>query len=416
MFQNRKFFLLVIALLAGALFLRLLAVGQGQATAQATVAAPAQPEATWPRLRLRQPVTGFDRPVHIANAADGSGRIFVVEKVGRVRIVKDGVLQATPFLDISDRVRSLGGEQGLLSVAFPPGYAAAGHFYVDYTDLMSNTVVARFALTADPDVADAASEQIVLTVTQPYANHNGGQLAFGPDDGYLYIGMGDGGSGGDPLGNGQNPAVLLGKLLRIDVETGNPATYTIPATNPYTQTSGYRPEIWALGLRNPWRFSFDRQTADLYIGDVGQSSYEEVDYQAAASPGGENYGWNIMEGFHCYPADPCDQTGLTLPVVEYEHTQGNCSITGGFVYRGVDYPNMAGIYFYADFCTGSMWGLERGAGTWQNSLLYDATFSISSFGEDEAGNLWVAEYRAYPDGTIHQVAQFWPNYLPLVQK
>ena len=194
-------------------------------------------------------------------------------------------------------------------------------------------------LTANPDVADPNSEQVVLSVAQPYSNHNGGQLAFGPNDGYLYIGMGDGGSGGDPENRAQNPAELLGKMLRIDVETGSPVTYTVPATNPFLGTPAYRGEIWALGLRNPWRFAFDRLTGDLYIGDVGQNQYEEVDFQPASSAGGENYGWRIMEGFHCYNPANCQTTGLTLPVVEYDHGQG-CSITGGVVYRGAQYGRM----------------------------------------------------------------------------
>jgi glucose/arabinose dehydrogenase len=409
---TRSLLILLLAACFGLAFALFITSGALARSPQAV----AEPQVTWPQITLVQSVTGFDRPVHITHAGDGSGRIFVVEKPGRIRIVKDGVLQATPFLDITGRVRSNGGEQGLLSVAFPPGYASKGHFYVDYTDLMSNTVVSRFEITADPDVADPASEQIVLTVTQPYENHNGGQLAFGPDDGHLYIGMGDGGSGGDPLGNGQNPGVLLGKLLRIDVETGNPPTYTIPATNPFTQTAGYRDEIWALGLRNPWRFSFDPQTGDLYIGDVGQNLYEEVDYQPATSSGGQNYGWNIMEGFHCYNAATCDQTGLTLPVIEYDHTQGNCSITGGLVYRGSHYPALAGIYFYADFCSGSIWGLQREGATWQTTLLRDAPFLITSFGDDQDGNVWLTEYRGYPAGAIHRVAQAWLSYLPVISR
>jgi glucose/arabinose dehydrogenase len=379
-------------------------------------AADAQAPIFWPRIALASPISGFNQPVHIAHAGDGSGRLFVVERPGRIRIVKNGVLQPVPFLDITGRVRSVSGEQGLLSISFPPDFATKGHFYVDYTDLLSNTAVARFALTADPDVADPASEQIVLTIAQPYANHNGGQLAFGPNDGYLYIGMGDGGSGGDPLGNAQNPASLLGKLLRIDVETGDPLTYTVPATNPFTQTVGYRAEIWALGLRNPWRFSFDRLTGDLYIGDVGQGLYEEVDYQPASSPGGENYGWNIMEGLHCYNASTCDSTGLTLPVVEYGHTAGNCSITGGMAYRGTAHPDLAGIYFYADFCSGQIWGLKNDGLIWWNAALHDAPFRITTFGEDEAGNLWVSQYASSPDGTIYEVIQAWSAYLPIVHK
>jgi glucose/arabinose dehydrogenase len=379
-------------------------------------AARAQGNATWPTVALFGPLSGFDWPVHIAHAGDGSGRIFVVERPGRIRIVKNGQLLLNPFLDITGRILSTGNEQGLLSVAFSPGYASQGHFYVDYTDLLGNTVIARYAVTADPDVADPNSEQLVLTVNQPYANHNGGQLAFGPNDGYLYVGMGDGGDAGDPGNNAQNPTSLLGKLLRIDVETGSPLTYTVPATNPFTQTVGYRPEIWALGLRNPWRFSFDRQTGDLYIGDVGQALYEEVDVQLASSPGGENYGWNIMEGFHCYAAASCDNTGLTLPVLEYPHAQGDCSVTGGTVYRGTAYALMDGVYVYADYCSGRVWGLRNDGSTWQSTLLLDTPFQITSFGEDEIGNIWLTRYAGAPDGAIYRLAQAWSVYLPLIVK
>ena len=374
----------------------------------------------WPHIYLTDPITGLDWPVYITHAGDGSGRIFVVEKVGRIRIVEGGVLLPTPFLDISDRVGSAVSEQGLLSVAFPPDYATKSHFYVDYTDLTGNTVVSRFQVTADPNVADVVSEEIVLTVDQPYENHNGGQLAFGPNDGHLYVGLGDGGSAGDPLDNAQNPAVLLGKLLRLDVESGDPLTYTVPATNPYTQTAGYRPEIWALGLRNPWRFSFDPSNGDLYIGDVGQGQYEEVDVQPASSPGGENYGWNIMEGLHCYNAATCDTTGPTLPVVEYPHQQqGNqrdCSVTGGFVYRGVAFPALYGLYFYGDYCSGKIWGLAHDGTTWQDQLLLDTQFNISSFGQDASDNVWVAEYAASPTGAIHRIAAPKLLYLPVVLK
>lgn len=353
----------------------------------------------WPQIYLASSITGLDRPVHITHAGDSSGRLFVVEKAGRIRIVEDGVLSSTPFLDITSRVGSLGSEQGLLSVAFPPDYASKGYFYVNYTDTSGDTVVARYHVTADPDVADPNSEEVLLTVDQPYGNHNGGQLAFGPSDGYLYIGMGDGGAGGDPENRAQNPGSLLGKLLRIDVESGT-SPYAVPATNPYTQTNDYRGEIWALGLRNPWRFSFDRQTRDLYIADVGQNIYEEVNYQPASSSGGENYGWNIMEGLHCYNSPGCDDSGLTPPVVEYDHSQG-CSITGGMVYRGLLDHRMQGVYFYADYCSGRIWGLARD-GAWQSVLLYDASFSIASFGEDEAGNLYVTDY---DDGVIYAITE-----------
>lgn len=374
----------------------------------------------WPHIYLTGQIAGLDWPLYAIHAGDGSDRLFVVEKAGRIRIVQGGALLPTPFLDITDRVRSVGYEQGLLSVAFPPDYATQGHFYVDYTDLLSDTVVSRFQVTADPNIAAPASEEVVLQVEQPYDNHNGGQLAFGPHDAYLYVGLGDGGSGGDPLGNGQNPATLLGKVLRIDVESGAPLTYTVPATNPYTQTVGYRPEIWALGLRNPWRFAFDPASGDLYIGDVGQGKYEEVDAQPASSPGGENYGWSIMEGLHCYNAATCDATGLTLPVVEYPHQQeGNqrdCSVTGGFVYRGTEYPALDGIYVYGDYCSGKIWGLVHDGATWQNRLLLDTQLRITSFGQDEAGNVWVVDFDASPAGAIQRIAAARLIYLPAILK
>jgi glucose/arabinose dehydrogenase len=364
----------------------------------------------WPQLFLTPYVGGLDQPVHITHAGDGSSRLFVVERAGRIHLVKGGVISDTAFLDISDRVESGGNEQGLLSVAFPPDYASEGRFYVYYTDLDGDTVVARYFLSADPDIADPASEEIVLTLEQPFTNHNGGQLAFGPLDGYLYIGLGDGGSADDPLGNGQSPTTMLGKMLRIDVETGDPITYTIPASNPFTQTVGYLPEIWALGLRNPWRFAFDRQTGDLYIGDVGQNTYEEIDVQLAASPGGENYGWNVMEGEHCFSDPNCDTTGLTLPVVEYDHTLG-CSVTGGTVYRGAAYPQMEGIYLYADFCSGRIWGMQYDGGNWQGTLLLDTDYLVTTFGEDEAGELYLVDYSS---GNVYRFGAYFFTYLPVV--
>lgn len=380
--------------------------------------------ASWPpSLTLTQIATGFTHPTYITHAGDGSGRIFIIEQPGRIRIVKNGVVQPTPFLDITSRVNSAGSEQGLLSVAFPPGFASKGYFFVDYTDMtgIGNTVIARYHVTANPDVADPNSEETVLGITQPYANHNGGQLQFGPD-GYLYIGMGDGGSGGDPQNNAQTPSVLLGKILRIDTEQTAPpsppsggsllyyfpaiaktfsiASYTVPATNPYTQTAGYRGEIWALGLRNPWRFSFDRSTGDLYIADVGQNAWEEVDFQSASSAGGENYGWRILEGTHCYnPSSGCvPPARYSAPVAEYSHSFG-CSVTGGYVYRGPGNAAMQGIYFYGDYCSGRIWGLQN-AGGWQTQQLAQPSINISTFGEDEAGNLYVASYSG---GATYQI-------------
>ena len=351
-------------------------------------------------ITLTRHVGGFNQPVHITHAGDGSQRLFVVEQEGRIRIVKNQTLLSTPFLDISTRV-SCCGERGLLSVAFPPNYASKGYFYVNYTNNDGNTVVARYRVTSDPDVANPNSEEIILTVEQPFPNHNGGQLAFGPD-GYIYIGMGDGGSGGDPQGNGQRPETLLGKLLRIDVESGT-QPYAVPANNPFVQSRFYRSEIWALGLRNPWRFSFDRQTGDLYIGDVGQGTYEEINFQPRASFGGENYGWNIMEGKHCFNSDSCNQSGLVLPIVEYSHSEG-CSVTGGVVYRGQQYPRLQGVYFYGDYCSGTIWGLKVTGTTVQNGRLLDTPYSVSTFGEDEAGEVYLADLG---NGDIYRVTD--PN-------
>ena len=357
------------------------------------------------------PVKGFSSPVGIGHAGDGSNRIFVVEQGGRIRIVKGGVLQPSPFLDIATRISS-GGERGLLGLAFPPDYARKGYFYVNYTNPAGDTVVSRFRRSAsNADAADPASEQILLTVAQPFANHNGGQLAFGPSDRMLYVGMGDGGSGGDPGNRAQNPAELLGKILRLDTETGRPFTYTSPASNPFLTAAGFRPEIWALGVRNPWRFSFDRATFDLYIADVGQGSFEEIDYQPASSRGGENYGWRIMEGTHCFNPNPCGTAGLTLPVVEYGHGAGDCSVTGGYVYRADTFPRMKGLYFYGDFCSGRIWSLKKDGSAWQSTLLLDTSIQISAFGEDEAGNLYVASYGG---GEIYPLVDNGPALPPTV--
>jgi glucose/arabinose dehydrogenase len=297
---------------------------------------------------------------------------------------------AEPFLDITDRVGSANSEQGLLGLAFDPEYVQRGTLYVNYTDRQGNTVVSRFSGTSDPDRAEAASEVVLLTLDQPASNHNGGHLAFGPD-GALYIGTGDGGGAGDRYGNGQNGQTLLGALLRLDVDGGQP--YAIPADNPFVGNGAVRDEIWALGLRNPWRYSFDRSTGDLYIADVGQNLYEEINVQPAGDPGGNNYGWPIMEGRHCFPADrTCDRQGLTLPVAEYDHAQG-CSVTGGYVYRGQRYPFLNGIYLFGDYCSGRIWGMAQRAGTdsWQVSLLAQASVRLSSFGEDEAGELYLVD-------------------------
>lgn len=355
------------------------------------------PPAAWPQISLTVVAGGFTQPVHVTHAGDGSGRIFVAEQAGRIRILDNGVVRPSPFLDISAKLVCCG-EQGLLSVAFPPGFASKGYFYVNYTGIpvdpavVAPTVIARYRVSAgDANVADPASEEVILTIPQPFSNHNGGQLVFGPD-GYLYVGMGDGGSGGDPLNNGQSPGTLLGKILRIDVESGT-APYVVPPDNPFVGVAGYRPEIWALGLRNPWRFSFDRETGDLYIGDVGQDTFEEIDFQPAGDPGGRNYGWNIMEGDSCYPPGTvgCNRTGIALPVFVYDHSLG-CSVTGGHVYRGSAFPSLQGVYLFGDYCSGRIWGMRKNGGAWDNALLADTPLTITTFGEDESGNVYVVNY------------------------
>ena len=350
-----------------------------------------------PDTITRQVVTaGLDHPIGLANAGDGSGRLFILEQPGRIRIIKDGQLLPAPFLDITDRVGVNGSEQGLLGLAFHPDYKNSGFFYVDYTDAQANTVVARFNVTTDPDVADPSSAKVVFYINQPYPNHKGGALSFGPD-GYLYIGMGDGGSEGDPQLNGQKLNTLLAKLLRVDVDHGDP--YAIPKDSPFVNGGGW-PEIWAYGLRNPWRFSFDKVTGDLYIADVGQDNYEEIDYIPAGSPGGLNFGWSYREGFHPYKGTPPDGMKFVDPIWVYDHSQG-CAVIGGAVYHGMNLPAWEGVYFYGDYCSGNVWGLKRDAdGAWQSQLLLETGASISSFGLDEAGEIYLVDLK----GTIFRLS------------
>jgi glucose/arabinose dehydrogenase len=359
-------------------------------------------------VALTPVVDGFEQPLWVTAAPDGSGRLFVVEQPGRVRIVRDGVVAERPFLDIVDRVESGGSEQGLLSIAFHPDFAENGLFYVYYTARGSDAgvgdnTIARYRVSAeDPDRGDPASEEILLAVEDPYPNHNGGLLLFGPD-GYLYAGLGDGGSSGDPQGNGQDRGTLLGAILRLDVDPARVTAeepYLIPEDNPFVGEPDARPEIWAYGLRNPWRFSFDRATGELFIADVGQNRYEEVNYQPADSAGGENYGWNLREGRHCFAEDDCTVAGLVDPVAEYDHDLGN-SVTGGYVYRGQAHPDLVGTYLYADFGTGLLWGLGRDeVGAWVASDPVETGLNISSFGEDAAGELYATAF----DGTLYSVS------------
>jgi glucose/arabinose dehydrogenase len=344
--------------------------------------------------------SGLASALSVAHAGDGSGRLFIVLQTGQILIYNGGRVLARPFLDISNLV-SCCGERGLLGLAFHPAYASNGSFYVNYTDRRGNTVVARYSVSRlSPNLANPLSATTLLTVDQPYANHNGGQLQFGPD-GYLYIGLGDGGSAGDPQNNAQNLGTLLGKILRVDVDGGSP--YAIPPDNPFVGVEGARPEIWAYGLRNPWRFSFDRLTGDIFIGDVGQDEWEEINFQPASSAGGENYGWRLMEGGDCYdPPTGCNPEGLVLPILEYDHSQG-CAVIGGFRYRGAQVPTLSGQYLYADYCSGLMWGAAQDdAGTWSTGVLLDAPFSVSSFGEGPDGELYVLSYGS--SGTLYKIS------------
>ncbi|HXI80418.1 MAG TPA: PQQ-dependent sugar dehydrogenase [Verrucomicrobiae bacterium] len=349
-----------------------------------------------------QVVGGLVNPLAVGNAGDGTGRLFVAQQGGQIRIVRGGDLIGPPFLDISDRITT-GGERGLLGVAFHPGYPKDPRVFVDYTDTNGDTRVSSFHVDpANPDRLDPSTEQRIVFVAQPFANHNGGALAFGPD-GFLYISLGDGGSGGDPLGNGQSLKTLLAKILRIDVDTttGDRA-YGIPPGNPYADGSdGRRPEIWLTGLRNPWRMSFDRRTGDLWIGDVGQNAWEEVDVQRAGAPGGTNFGWNRMEGSHCYkPATDCQDPDLTLPVAEYGHDQG-CTVIGGDVDRGTAQPLLAGVYLFADYCSGRVWAIDPSVdGARSPTLVADTDHAFSAFGEDEAGELYAVDLTA---GTLLRV-------------
>ena len=336
-------------------------------------------------------LSGLGKPEGLVNAGDGSGRLFIVEQGGLIRILEDGALLPTPFLDLTQKV-SCCGEKGLLGMVFHPNFTENGYFYVDYTEEVSDqlfTVIARYNILANnPNQADPASEMRMLQIEQPFQNHNGGEVQFGPE-GYLYIGMGDGGSAGDPLGNGQSLQTLLGKILRIDVDHTEP--FAIPPENPYTDEGGLW-EIWVYGLRNPWRFSFDKLTGDLYIGDVGQDAFEEIDFLPAGSPGGLNLGWNYYEGNQPYRGSPPLDAEFVMPVAEYGHDLGS-SITGGYVYRGKALPAWQGVYLYGDFGSGRVWGLlHLPDGGWQNALMFDPDYSSSSFGVDENGEIYLVDY------------------------
>lgn len=338
---------------------------------------------------------GFDNPVGLSYPPDDSGRVFVIEQGGMIwSIAPDGSVPFDPFLDISREMppavfRGGYSEQGLLGLAFHPDYAENGWFYVSYTNRDGDSILSRFTVSDDPEVADEDSETQRLFIDQPFDNHNGGGLAFGPD-GYLYASFGDGGSQGDPNGNAQNPLSRLGKILRLDVNTDSP--YAAPANNPYADQPDLAPEVWAIGFRNPWRFSFDRATGDLYIADVGEWQWEEINFQPADSTGGENYGWNLFES-RLPRTDDADSDDFTAPIAEYSHNDG-CSVTGGYVYRGEALPDLHGVYLFGDYCVGRMWASFRdGDGVWQTVIFMETSLQITSFGEDQAGELYLVDYK-----------------------
>jgi glucose/arabinose dehydrogenase len=345
-------------------------------------------------------VRGLRSPIGLESPNDGTNRLFVIEQGGTIRIIENGSIMSAPFLDITSKIES-GGEEGLLGLAFHPNFTMDGRFYVNYTHRVSSSrlesIIAEYKVSAtNADLADANSERQLLVVPQqndlsgqPFPNHKGGQLAFGPDDGLLYIGLGDGGGAGDPFGNGQNTNTRLGKILRIGVDPVNGQPYTLPADNPFL--NGQAPEIFAFGLRNPWRFSFDRGgSRQLFVGDVGQSNWEEVDIVTR----GGNYGWNIMEGDQCFnPSSGCPMVNLMLPITEYDHSMNRTAIIGGFVYRGVAFPNLVGTYIFGDLTSGEVWGLKQdNSGAWQRSLLLKHNLTVSSFGQDAAGELYLLDY------------------------
>ena len=351
-----------------------------------------------PTLTLQVVTQGLTNPLFLTSPPGDSVRLFIVGQDGRIRIVRNDTLLPTAFLDISGHV-SGGSEQGLLGLAFHPNFRTNGWLYVNYTDGAGDTRVVRYTVSADPNVVDSTTGDTVLAVPQPFANHNGGMVVFGAD-GYLYVGLGDGGSGGDPQGNGQNRHALLGKILRLDVDHGSP--YTIPASNPFANDTAARGEIWDYGLRNPWRFSFDRSTGDLYIGDVGQDAWEEVDVEPHGAGGGVNYGWNIMEGAHCYPSGPCNTNGLALPAVEYSHADG-CAVIGGYVYRGTRIQALSGQYFYSDLCSGWVRSFRFSLGAVRDKRDWTSQINpgndVTSFGEDARGELYVI----MGSGTVYRI-------------
>lgn len=342
------------------------------------------------KLRLTLFATGLSNPTTIVSSGSASdNRLFVTDRDGIIRIVEpSGSVNTKPFLDISSKVMS-GGEMGLLGLAFSPGYAKNGYFFINYINKDQSTVIARYHVSADGNIADPSSEQVVLRLKQPYTNHNGGALAFGRD-GYLYAALGDGGGAGDPENRAQDPNGLFGKILRLDVHE---LPYKIPPSNPFANQPDKRGEIWDMGLRNPWRFSFDRTTGDLYVADVGQDSFEEIDVESSNSTGGNNYGWRCYEGDHEFNPAACkSKDQYVLPVATYDHSENRCSVTGGYVYRGNRFPGIRGHYFYADYCNGTVYSLMRQNGKWVSTTAANTPYNISAFGEDSLGELYMSDF------------------------
>ena len=357
------------------------------------------PKAPTPvKVQLALFASGISNPTDIlSTGVSGDGRLFVLDQSGKIRIINStGTVVPQPFLDITSQVR-FEGEMGLLGLAFSPHYATDGFFFVNYIDKNMNTVVARYHISGDANTADIASAQIVLKQQQPYTNHNGGALAFG-SDGYLYIAFGDGGSAGDPEKRAQDTNTWLGKLLRIDV---GKLPYTVPSDNPYVGKAGVKPEIWDMGLRNPWRISFDSKTHELYIADVGQGDVEEINVEAAKK-GGNNYGWRCYEGDKEFKTDGCkDKSQYVFPALTYDHNEGRCSVTGGYVYRGNSYPDLTGKYFYGDYCGGQVYFMEKQSnGSYTSTKAFQTPYKISTFGQDSSGELYLADYAS---GAIYRL-------------
>lgn len=387
----RKFLILLVA----SLFWTSLAQAQDDViTSRQSAPDPAS-------IKLTEIANGFQRPLYLTPAGDGTGRLFVVEQSGKIKVLQDGEVLETPFLDVSSLIsqEALGTnytERGLLGLAFHPNYEENGQFYINYTDRNGGTVIARYQVSlSNPNIADSGSAEIIFQISQPFANHNGGHMAFRPSDGYLYISLGDGGSANDPLGSGQNPFTLLGSILRIDVDNGSP--YSIPADNPFAGDIEGADEIWVYGLRNVWRFSFDSATNDMFIADVGQNEWEEVNFQSVESKGGENYGWNVWEGTHAFARG--EAPNHVLPFAEYNHSSG-CSITGGYIYRGSVISDLTATYLFGDYCTGIVWASYRDENLqWQTNQFLQTGMNISSFGEDENGELYIINY----EGIIYRI-------------